>query len=103
MHSRATQQCNTSPYVYAVYWLQTASSAFLLAREYNSLAERMLITCVMQHARIGYTNFNGVSLLYIPYTVALPWIYQLISQLGGTSAWKPEPCAVCIWGPRGVI
>ena len=41
-----------SPYVYAVYWLPPASSAFLLARKCNWLAEKMLITCVMRHARL---------------------------------------------------
>ena len=50
--NRATQQCNMSPYVYAVYWLPPASSAFLLARKCNWLAEKMLITCVMRHARL---------------------------------------------------
>ena len=52
IHRRATQQCNMSPYVYAVYWLPPASSAFLLARKCNWLAEKMLITCVMRHARL---------------------------------------------------
>ena len=52
MNRRYTQQCNMSPYVYAVYWLSPASSAFLLARKCNWLAEKMLITCVMQHARL---------------------------------------------------
>ena len=52
MNRRATQQCNMSPYVYAVYWLPPASSAFLLARKCNWLAEKMLITCVMRHARL---------------------------------------------------
>ena len=52
MNRRATQQCNKSPYVYAVYWLPPTSSAFLLARKCNSLAEKMLITCVMRHARL---------------------------------------------------
>ena len=35
MNRRATQQCNMSPYVYAVYWLPPASSAFLLVRKCN--------------------------------------------------------------------
>ena len=52
MNRRATQQCNMSPYVYAVYWLPPASSAFLLANKCNWLAEKMLITCVMRHARL---------------------------------------------------
>ena len=40
-----------SPYVYAVYWLQTVSSA-----------ERMLITCVMQqHARTYKLQLSGPS------------------------------------------
>ena len=52
MNRRATQQCNMSPYVYAVYWLPPASSAFLLARKCNWLAEKMLMTCVMRHARL---------------------------------------------------
>ena len=30
-----TQRCNMSPYVYAVYWLPPASSAFPLARKCN--------------------------------------------------------------------
>ena len=51
MDSRATQQCNMSPYVYAVYWLPPASSGFLFARKCNLLAEKMLITCVMRNAR----------------------------------------------------
>ena len=29
MDSRATRQCDKSPYVYAVYWLRLASLAFL--------------------------------------------------------------------------
>ena len=33
MDSRATQQCNMSPYVYAVYWLSTASSAFHIGQK----------------------------------------------------------------------
>ena len=37
-------------YVYIVYWLRTASSAFLLAKKCNLLAEIMLITRVIQHA-----------------------------------------------------
>ena len=32
---RATQQCNMCPCVYAVYWLPSASSGFLLARKCN--------------------------------------------------------------------
>ena len=52
MNRGATQQCNMSPCVYAVYWLPPASSAFLLARKCNWLAEKMLITCVMRHARL---------------------------------------------------
>ena len=31
MDSRATQQCNTAHYHYAVYWLSPANSAFLSA------------------------------------------------------------------------
>ena len=41
-----------SPYVCAVYWLPPASSAFLLVRKFNLLAGKMLITCVMRHARL---------------------------------------------------
>ena len=33
-YSRATWQCNTSPYYYAVYWLPPASSTYLLAFYY---------------------------------------------------------------------
>ena len=35
INSRATRQCNTAPYHYAVYWLRTARSVFLLARKCN--------------------------------------------------------------------
>ena len=39
------------PYVYAVYWLPSASSGFLLARKCNWLAKKMLTTCVMRDGR----------------------------------------------------
>ena len=39
MKSRATQQCNMSPYVCAVYWPSSASLGFLLDRKCNWLAE----------------------------------------------------------------
>ena len=102
MHSRATQQCNTSPYVYAVYWLQTASSAFLLAREYNSLAERMLITCVMQ-----MRGSDTQTLMECPYcTFPILWLYH--GFINESPNWEgpvhgslsPVPF---VWGPRGVI
>ena len=48
--SRATQQCNTVLYYYAVYWLPPSSSAFLLARKCNLLPGVMLLTGVMLYA-----------------------------------------------------
>ena len=59
MNSRATQQCNMCPYVYAVYWLPTANSGFLLARKCNWLAKKMLITCVMRNARAHKLQWSG--------------------------------------------
>ena len=59
MDSRATQQCNMCPYVYAVYWLPPASSGFLLARKRNWLAEKMLITCVMRNARTHKVQWSA--------------------------------------------
>ena len=59
MGSRATQQCNLPPYVYAVYWVPPDSSAFLLARKCSSLAERMLITCVMRYAWTHKLQLSG--------------------------------------------
>ena len=59
MDSRATQQCNMSPYVYAVYWLPTASSGFLLTRKFDWLAEKMQITCVMRNARAHKLQWSG--------------------------------------------
>ena len=50
MNSRATQQFNVSPYIYAIYWLPPGSSAFLLARKCNWLAGIMVMRCVMRHA-----------------------------------------------------
>ena len=51
--SWATPQCNTVPYLYAVYWLrirQIVSSAFLLIRKCNWLADIKVMTCEMRHA-----------------------------------------------------
>ena len=71
MNSRATQQYNMFPYVYAVYWLPTASSAFLLARKCNWLVAIMLITCVMRHARTDNIQLSGptVHSLYCDHVV----------------------------------
>ncbi len=38
------------PYLYAVYWLRQANSAFSFARKCNWLAEIVVIRCVMRHA-----------------------------------------------------
>ena len=46
--SRASQQCNMFPYGYTVYCLPPVSSGFLLAK-------KILITCVMRHARTHYS------------------------------------------------
>ena len=59
MDSRATQQCDMCPYVYAAYWLPPASSGFLLARKRNRLAEKMLITCVMRNAWAHKIQWSG--------------------------------------------
>ena len=57
--SGRTQQCNMCPYVYAVYWLPSASSGFLLARKCNRLAKKMLITCAMRNARAHKLQWSG--------------------------------------------
>ena len=68
MNRRATQQCNKSPYVYAVYWLPPASSAFLLARKCNWLAEKMLITCVSAASKTSKVPTQD-ALLFISYSM----------------------------------
>ena len=58
MNSRATQQFNVSPYIYAVYWLRPGSSAFLSASwECNWLAWVMVMRCVMRHAYVDSKTF----------------------------------------------
>ena len=61
MDSWATQQCNMSSYVYVVYWLPPGpgSSPFLLVRKCSLLAERILITPVMRHARTQKFQMSG--------------------------------------------
>ena len=94
MNRRATQQCNMSPsYVYAVYWLPPASSAFLLlARKCNWLAEKMLITCVMRHARLQKLQRFRRKMPF--YSFLILWHYLrfhicLISL--GSLSWKTRP------------
>ena len=78
MNRRATQQCNMSPYVYGVYWLPPASSAFLLARKCNWLAEKMLIMCVMRHARLQKLQRFRRKMPFYSFLILWPSIkYQL--------------------------
>ena len=101
MNRRATQQCNMSPYVYAVYWLPPASSAFLLARKCNWLAEKMLITCVMRHARLQKLQrfrrkmpFYSFLILWSPYCDVLLIVLKLLKHaIQGRSKldnWGPD-------------
>ena len=51
--------CSMFIQIYAVYWLQPASSAFLLARKCNWLAAIMVMRCVMRHARTPKFQLSG--------------------------------------------
>ena len=81
MDRRATQQCNLFPNDYAVYWLPPASSAFLLARKCNGLAERMLITCVMRHAWTHKFQMSGPTVHSYTVTIAFSTTQKIQTEV----------------------
>ena len=93
MNSRATQQFNVSPYIYAVYWLPPGSSAFLLARKSNWLARIMVIRCVMPHAWTQKLLLSGPTVysLYCGYTC------RLKTMINGESTQECMDFLRCFW------
>ncbi len=63
--SNSTQQCNVVPYYYAVYWLPSASSAFLFARKCNWLAGIMVIRCVIRRAWTHKFQSSGPTVYFL--------------------------------------
>ena len=98
MDSRATQQCNMFPYVFAVYWPSPASSAFLLARKCNWLAERMLITCVARHARTHKLQLSGPTVTDLNYWIKL--LSCIIEANGGHIGLSHINLHWYYWGSR---
>ena len=63
-YNEVTQQCNVSPYIYAVYWLRTEKSAFSLARKCNWLTGIMVMRCKMRHA---WTLLSSPTVYFLRY------------------------------------
>ena len=93
MDSRVTQQCNMCPYVYAVYWLPSASPGFLLVRKCNWLAKKMLITCVMQNARAHKLQWSGPTV----HSSTVTWTWGREFILEWNSEWNRRLIIYFIW------